>query len=164
MAYADYMHCPGCDGKVIYTGDRDYEDADGHPSYGPAGVVAWHEKCLEGRIAAASPEVPAVWVDALRRCDSLITRLGNALYRNAIDGYEPPDDPGLDEAVAELLAGSCKQPRCPLCCVHGVPLARDCTSCEDTDGGYLDWINDDEPQWPCPHGVGREVGRFSPDG
>jgi hypothetical protein len=37
MAYADYEHCPGCDGKVIYTGDVDV----------PGDVMCWHQACLD---------------------------------------------------------------------------------------------------------------------
>lgn len=42
MAYADYEHCQGCDGKVIYTADTDVSDD----------VVAWHQVCLDREIAA----------------------------------------------------------------------------------------------------------------
>ena len=41
MAYADYEHCPGCDGKTIYMGERDC----------PEDVQTWHEKCLAAEIA-----------------------------------------------------------------------------------------------------------------
>jgi hypothetical protein len=37
MAYADYEHCPGCDGRVIYKGDTAVPDD----------VVCWHLACLE---------------------------------------------------------------------------------------------------------------------
>lgn len=69
MAYADYMHCPGCDDKVIYTGDRDYEDADGNPLYGPHGVVAWHEKCLTDHIAERIAAERDLIADADDRAD-----------------------------------------------------------------------------------------------
>ena len=52
-----------------------------------------------------------------------------------------------------------KAPRCPLCCVHGRPYATAgwCGWCEDTDGGYADRFDDDEPMWLCPHGIGRDI-------
>ncbi len=59
-----------------------------------------------------------------------------------------------------MTAPASPQPRCPECCTHGVPLTRDCGACEDHENGYLDWINDDEPQWLCPHGIGVAVGGF----
>ena len=48
MAYADYEHCPGCDAKVIYMGDRDTMDSD---ELGI--VVCWHQACLDAEIAQA---------------------------------------------------------------------------------------------------------------
>lgn len=60
----------------------------------------------------------------------------------------PPEDP----------------PRCPDCCVHGLPFsAADqkrfgtsgwCGWCEDVLDGYDDGPFMDEPQWLCPHGIG----------
>ena len=54
VSYADYMHCPGCDGKTIYMGDRDDPDPP---------VAAWHVACLNSHWAgllsaalATSPE------------------------------------------------------------------------------------------------------------
>jgi hypothetical protein len=54
-----------------------------------------------------------------------------------------------------------KAPRCALCCDHGVPLTRNCGSCEDVEGGYLDVISEDEPMWDCPHGIGVAPGQGS---
>ena len=103
MAYADYMHCPGCDGKVIYTGDRDYEDESGHPSYGPAGVEAWHADCLGRRVSEMLTTERERYRVVLRRADALMTILRNALHANAHDSYEMPDDPGLADAIAAVI-------------------------------------------------------------
>jgi len=43
MAYADYEHCPGCDGKVIYTANVEVPDD----------VVCWHQTCLDTAFAEA---------------------------------------------------------------------------------------------------------------
>jgi len=51
-------------------------------------------------------------------------------------------------------------PRCPLCCEHGQPYGTIgwCGWCEDRDGDYADPISPADPQWLCPHGVGRTPG------
>lgn len=42
MSYADYEHCPSCDGKALYMGDREAQE----------GVEVWHAECLKRFIAA----------------------------------------------------------------------------------------------------------------
>jgi hypothetical protein len=63
--------------------------------------------------------------------------------------------------------GSDAAPRCPRCCVHGLPFAREdqrqfgtvgwCGWCQDIAEGYGDdcRISPGEPQWLCPHGIGE---------
>jgi hypothetical protein len=41
MAYADYLRCPGCDGKTIYLPDSDV----------PEDVETWHRKCLDAEMS-----------------------------------------------------------------------------------------------------------------
>ena len=44
MSGSNYEHCPSCDGKTIYMGDREC----------PEDVVAWHEACLSEHIVVAT--------------------------------------------------------------------------------------------------------------
>ena len=50
MSYSDYEHCPGCDGKTIYMGDR---------GECPEGVVTWHETCLAKRMVEVQEQFAA---------------------------------------------------------------------------------------------------------
>lgn len=73
----------------------------------------------------------------------------------------PPFLPGVAPAPAA-------EPRCPLCCRHGLPFsAADqkafgtagwCGWCDDAAGGYDDGPFAGEPQWLCPHGIGEQPG------
>ena len=49
-AYADYEHCPGCDGKVIYTANVEVPDD----------VVCWHHACLDVAYAPRAPRPDAL--------------------------------------------------------------------------------------------------------
>lgn len=42
MSYANYAHCPACDGKTHYIGEDDLRE----------GVSVWHDKCLADREAS----------------------------------------------------------------------------------------------------------------
>lgn len=77
---------------------------------------------------------------------------------NACGGLTEDPSGGPCKACWDAAGTPGKAPRCPSCCDHGVPLTRNCGSCEDTEDGYLDVLSDDEPQWLCPHGVGVEPG------
>lgn len=52
VSYAEYLHCPGCDGKTIYIGDFDESSL-------VEGVVAWHETCLRDRMTTVASEAAA---------------------------------------------------------------------------------------------------------
>lgn len=86
MSYADYAHCPGCDGKALYLGDSDV----------PEGVEAWHSGCLKERIASAAAPVADV-----RARDSLLL-LAAHLLRVAATLRDSPDVAGAwrDAAAA----------------------------------------------------------------
>jgi hypothetical protein len=64
------------------------------------------------------------------------------------------DRPDLVTRPPEQLTS----PRCRYCCTHGIPWYQRCGWCEDVDDGLWDCIvGDDEEQWLCEHGVGREA-------
>lgn len=55
-----------------------------------------------------------------------------------------------------MSTGVLNSPRCPHCCMHGVPFDEWCGWCEDLNEGYYDcYIPPDEDMWLCPHGVGK---------
>jgi hypothetical protein len=89
VSYADYEHCPGCDGKALYMGERE----------SPEGIVVWHEKCLEGHIAAGrgGPMTTVKW----RPFDSA-DKAGTAPARGELVWIAPAADYGIPVTVGHF--------------------------------------------------------------
>ena len=60
MAYADYMHCPLCDGKVFYDASINWEYQHvAHGEFGePLSVVALCDDCFKTHEIIVQPRAP----------------------------------------------------------------------------------------------------------